>query len=201
MLVIGGVLMVLLIVLAVVAPLLWGTRADALTATIRKPSSGAHLLGTDSLGRDVLLRTLVATRLTLVMALSSTVIAVGLGTLLGAGVVLAGRFVRGAGARAIDLLVSYPPIIIALAVTAIFSPGRVSVVIAIGLAFCPQFARLTNTLASSVSSREYVVVARLLPIVLLLTRRRLTEQLRGHRRSCRQQHGNERSAGEPMRSE
>jgi peptide/nickel transport system permease protein len=160
MLVVGAGLLLAMVVLAVMAPIVWGDGALALTGDVRESSSSAHLLGTDSLGRDVLQRTLVATRLTLVMALSATAIAAGIGTLLGAGVVLAGRFVRGTGSRAIDLLVSYPPIIIALAVTAIFSPGTVSVVVAIGLAFCPQFARLTNTLATSVSTREYVVVAR-----------------------------------------
>jgi oligopeptide/dipeptide ABC transporter ATP-binding protein len=158
----GATLLTIMVLVAVVAPLVWGDTAQALTGDIRQSSSGAHLLGTDSLGRDILLRTLVATRLTLIMALCATVVAAGIGAVLGVGVVLAGRFVRGTGARAIDLMVSYPPIIIALAVTAIFSPGRVSVVFAIGLAFCPQFARLTNTLAASVSSREYVVVARLL---------------------------------------
>ncbi|HEX5406717.1 MAG TPA: dipeptide/oligopeptide/nickel ABC transporter permease/ATP-binding protein [Pseudonocardiaceae bacterium] len=162
MLVVGAVLLLVMVVIAVVAPIVWGDSAQALTADIRQTGSSAHLLGTDSLGRDVLYRTLVATRLTLIMALCATAVAVGIGTLLGAGVVLAGRFVRGVGARVIDLLVSYPPIIVALTVTAIFSPGRVSVVFAIGLAFCPQFARLTNTLAASVSARDYVVVARLL---------------------------------------
>jgi oligopeptide/dipeptide ABC transporter ATP-binding protein len=162
MLVAGGVLLLIMVAIAVIAPLVWGDDAQALTADIRQSGSSAHLLGTDSLGRDILLRTLVATRLTLIMALCATVVAAGAGTVLGAGVVLAGRFVRGTGARIIDLLVSYPPIIIALAITAIFSPGRVSVVFAIGVAFCPQFARLTNKLAASISSRDYVVVARLL---------------------------------------
>jgi oligopeptide/dipeptide ABC transporter ATP-binding protein len=162
MLVTGAVLLLVMVVIAVVAPMVWGSGAQALTADIRQTSSSAHLLGTDSLGRDILLRTLVATRLTLIMALCATAVAAGVGTLLGAGFVVAGRLARGVGARVIDLLVSYPPIIIALAITAIFSPGQVSVVFAIGVAFCPQFARLTNTLAASISSRDYVVVARLL---------------------------------------
>ena len=162
MLVCGASLLTVMVLLGIFAPVIWGDQADALTADIRQGSSAEHLLGTDALGRDILLRTLVATRLTLLMAAGATLIAVLIGILLGAGVVLAGRFVRGAGARAIDLLVSYPPIIIALAVTAIFTPGVGSVVVAIGLAFCPQFARLTNTLANSVSTRQYVVVSRLL---------------------------------------
>ncbi len=158
----GAVLLTVMVLVGVVAPIVKGSAADQLFPTLRATSSGAHLLGTDALGRDVLSRTLVATRLTLIMAAAATVLAVGIGLLLGAGIVLAGQRVRTAGARLIDLMVSFPPVIVALAVTAIFTPGRVSVVIAIGVAFSPQFARLVNTLASSVSSRDYVTVARLL---------------------------------------
>jgi peptide/nickel transport system permease protein len=161
-LIIGATLLTLIVLLAVVAPLLWGSGAEKLNPTIRAHRSGVHPLGTDSLGRDVFYRTLVATRLTLIMAAAATILAVGIGTILGAGIVLAGRRVRSLGARVIDLMVSYPPVIVALAITAIFSPGRVSVVVAIGIAFSPQFARLINTLANSVSSKDYVTIARLL---------------------------------------
>jgi len=160
--VLGAVLLGVMVVVAVLAPLALGHSADHLYPNLRAHSSGAHLLGTDSLGRDVLRRSLVATRLTLLMAAAATLLAMAIGIVLGGGIVLAGRRVRGAGSRLIDLMVSYPPIIVALAVTAIFTPGRVSVVVAIGLAFSPQFARLINTLATSVSTRDYVTVAQLL---------------------------------------
>ncbi len=161
-LVIGASLLTVIVLLGLVAPLLWGARAEELNAEIRAHGSGSHLLGTDSLSRDVLYRTLVATRLTLMMAAASTILAVGVGIILGAGIVLAGRRVRLFGGRVIDLMLAYPPVIVALAITAIFSPGRVSVVVAIGVAFSPQFARLINTLANSVSSKDYVSLARLL---------------------------------------
>jgi oligopeptide/dipeptide ABC transporter ATP-binding protein len=151
-----------MVVLAAIAPLIWSKDADALTAVIRGGASMKHPLGTDTLGRDVLARTLVATRVTLVMAALTTLIAVGGGIALGSGIVLAGRRGRAFGERVIDLFVAYPPIIVALAITAIFRPSETSVVVAIGLAFTPQFARLTNTLAASVSGKDYVTVARLL---------------------------------------
>ncbi|MFB9195223.1 dipeptide/oligopeptide/nickel ABC transporter permease/ATP-binding protein [Actinomadura verrucosospora] len=171
-LVAGLVLAALILVVAVVAPMLWQGRADALTADIRQGPSGAHWLGTDALGRDVFWRTVVATRLTVEMATAATAIAAVLGTLLGAGIAAAGTAVRAVGDRVIDLLLSFPPIIIALTFTAILSPGRASVVGALGLAFCPQFARLTNRLALSVNQRDYVAVARLLGVgrVRALTR-------------------------------
>jgi peptide/nickel transport system permease protein len=157
----GAALLLALTALAVVAPMIWGDSAAALSSDVRGGPSAEHLLGTDPLGRDVLHRTLVAARLTLAMAAVTTLIAVGGGIVLGATIVVAGRRVRGLGERLIDLMIAYPPIIVALAITAIFRPSVSSVVVAIGLAFVPQFARLTNTLASSVSSKDYVVVARL----------------------------------------
>ncbi|MGW2307061.1 dipeptide/oligopeptide/nickel ABC transporter permease/ATP-binding protein [Actinomadura luteofluorescens] len=163
-LVAGLILAALVVVVAVVAPMLWQGRADALSADIRQGPSGAHWLGTDALGRDVFWRTVVATRLTVEMAIAATAIAAVLGTLLGAGIAAAGTAVRAVGDRVIDLLLSFPPIIIALTFTAILSPGRASVVGALGLAFCPQFARLTNRLALSVNERDYVAVARLLGV-------------------------------------
>jgi peptide/nickel transport system permease protein len=161
-LVVGLVGLGLIVLIAIVAPLLWGTSADQSSGPIRGGASSSHWLGTDSQGRDVLLRTLVATRLTMIMALIATGIAVVLGGLLGTVVIICGPRVRWVGTRAIDLLVSLPPIIVALAITAIFRPGTVSVVAAIGIAFSPQFARLTNTLASSVGQKDFVVTARLL---------------------------------------
>src|SRR5262249_1954690 len=120
--------------------------------------------GTDALGRDVFWRTVVATRSTIEMATAATVIAAALGTFLGAAIAAAGSAARTVGGRVIDLLLSFPPILIPLTFTAILSPGRASVVGAIGLAFCPQFARLTNRLALSLNERDYVAVARLLGV-------------------------------------
>jgi peptide/nickel transport system permease protein len=162
--VLGASILAGMTALAALAPILWETGAAALTPAINMGRSPDHPLGTDSIGRDVLLRTLVATRLTLVMAFLAIAVAACAGTLLGTGTALAGRYARGIGSRFIDVLVSYPPIIIALAIVAIFTPGRVAVVVAIGISFAPQFARLTSTLAKSVGSRDYITIARLLGV-------------------------------------
>ncbi|MGH3277339.1 MAG: dipeptide/oligopeptide/nickel ABC transporter permease/ATP-binding protein, partial [Streptosporangiaceae bacterium] len=158
----GIVVLVLVLVLAIVGPVIWGAQANNLGTVFRSGPTAAHLLGTDALGRDLLARTLSATRLTIWMAFLATLIAVGAGIVLGAAIVVAGHRIRATGERLIDLLIAYPPIIVALAVMAIFRPSETSVVIAIGLAFTPQFARLTNTLAASVSERDFVWVAQLL---------------------------------------
>jgi len=179
-LVIGAMILALMALLAIVGPMVWGAGASSLGTVMGGKASSAHPLGTDALGRDVLARTLVATRPSIVMAALATAIAVGGGLVLGATIVLAGRRVRAVGERLIDLLVAYPPIVVALAITAIFMPSETSVVIAIGLAFTPQFARLTNTLAASISERDYVTVGHLLGLrPLRLLRRHILPNLAG----------------------
>lgn len=163
-LVIGAIGLSVIVLLAIVAPLVWGTAATAGSGELRDGPSAAHWFGTDSQGRDVLLRTLVATRLTLIMGVLATALAVVLGGLVGAMLVVSGARVRWFGARAIDLWLALPPIIVALAVTAIFRPNEVTVVLAIGIAFSPQFARLTNNLANSVGSKDFVTTAHLLGV-------------------------------------
>ncbi|MFB4295917.1 dipeptide/oligopeptide/nickel ABC transporter permease/ATP-binding protein [Actinomadura sp. NTSP31] len=154
----------LIAVLAVIAPLVWGGDATHLSGAAREGASGGHWLGTDALGRDVLARTLVATRLTLVMTLAATAIAGTIGILLGTAVWVAGRRVREAGLRLIDVMVSYPAVILALAVAAILGAGTVAAVVAIGVAWSPAFARLTANLAASVAGRDFVAAARLLGV-------------------------------------
>ncbi len=160
-----------IVLLAIIAPIIWGAAATVGSSDLRAGPSVTHWFGTDAQGRDVLIRTLVATRLTLVMGAIATGIAVILGTTIGAVLVIAGERLRWIGARAIDLWLALPPIIVALAVTAIFRPNEVTVVIAIGIAFAPQFARLTNSLAASIRTKDFVVTAHLLgvpgPIVLI----------------------------------
>ncbi|GAA2154921.1 dipeptide/oligopeptide/nickel ABC transporter permease/ATP-binding protein [Actinomadura napierensis] len=154
----------LIAVLAVAAPMIWGGDAAHLSGAAREGASGDHWLGTDALGRDVLARTLVATRLTLVMTLVATAIAGTIGILLGTAVWVAGRRVREVGLRLIDVMVSYPAVILALAVAAILGAGTVAAVVAIGVAWSPAFARLTANLAASVAGRDFVAAARLLGV-------------------------------------
>ncbi|MDL4819539.1 dipeptide/oligopeptide/nickel ABC transporter permease/ATP-binding protein [Actinomadura opuntiae] len=154
----------LIAVLAVAAPLIWGGDAAHLSGAAREGASGEHWLGTDALGRDVLARTLAATRLTLVMTLAATAIAGTAGILLGTAVWVSGRRVREAGLRLIDVMVSYPAVILALAVAAILGAGTAAAVVAIGVAWSPAFARLTANLAASVAGRDFVAAARLLGV-------------------------------------
>jgi peptide/nickel transport system permease protein len=155
--------LVVIILLAVFAPVLWSDDAaklDLLHAS--QGASRAHPLGTDALGRDILYRLLVATRLTVSLA----VLAAGLGALIGIplGAVPAlvggriGRLVSGF----INLTVAFPALLVAIFVAAIVGVGARGAVIGIAVAVAPYFARLSQTLAASVAGSEYVSSARLL---------------------------------------
>lgn len=172
-LIVGILSLAVLAILAVVAPLLWGEQAaatDPLSGGL--PASPEHLFGTDRLGRDVFLRTLVATQATLVTCALATIMAAAIGITLGAGIWVAGPRVRHAGLRLIDTMIAYPAVILALVICAILGPGQMSAVIGIGIATAPAFARLTANLTASIATRDFVTSSRLLgvPPVRLLRR-------------------------------
>ncbi|WP_393062311.1 dipeptide/oligopeptide/nickel ABC transporter permease/ATP-binding protein [Streptomyces sp. LN549] len=154
----------LIILLGVAAPLLLEEEATVLSGAARAHVSAEHWLGTDALGRDVLARTLVATRLTLMMTLAATAIAAVTGILLGTGVWVSGRRVRELGLRLIDVMISYPALILALVIATVLGTGPTASVLAIGLGGAPAFARLTANMAASVAQRDFVAQARLMGV-------------------------------------
>ncbi|MFI7132170.1 dipeptide/oligopeptide/nickel ABC transporter permease/ATP-binding protein [Nonomuraea sp. NPDC050153] len=156
--VLGGIVLI-----AVLAPILFTDRAAVLGPRFAPPSSG-HWLGTDAAGHDVLLRSLVATRLTLLMTAGATAMSVVFGVVLGTGVWLVRPRVREVCLRVIDAMVAFPGLLLALVVAAVLGAGGSSAVIAIGLSGIPYFARLTANLAAKVSQQEYVSTAGLLGV-------------------------------------
>lgn len=162
-LLIGAGLLGAVVLVAILAPLFLQENADAMAKRAADPSS-AYLLGTDAAGHDMLARTLVATRLTLVMTAGATAIAVLVGVFAGTSVWLMPRRSREMCLRAIDAAVAFPALLLALVVAAILGAGAWSAVIAIGVAGIPNFARLTANLAATVSQQEYVSTARLLGV-------------------------------------
>ncbi|MGW7077809.1 dipeptide/oligopeptide/nickel ABC transporter permease/ATP-binding protein [Streptomyces sp. NPDC054866] len=157
----SAALLVLLIALALFAPVLWGDRASAVDVdALQQGPTGAHLLGTDSLGRDILARVLVATRLSLLLAVTATVIGVVTGTLLGTAPSVLPRWAGRLVTSAVNIAVAFPGLLLALFFAMIFGVGAKGAVLAIGLAMAPAFARLTQTLAAGVAGRDFVAAAR-----------------------------------------
>ena len=161
-----GVLTIgLLVAVAIVAPMIWAADAIGLNLlqTTQNPSSH-HLLGTDPLGRDILLRIVVATRLSIGLALA----AAGLGALIGipAGIVASvlPATGRAIALRAIDTMLAFPGLLIAIFIGAIVGPGAVGAGLGVGIAISFSFARVSSALAMSVSGREYVAAARVVGV-------------------------------------
>ncbi|MCZ9881899.1 dipeptide/oligopeptide/nickel ABC transporter permease/ATP-binding protein [Arthrobacter sp. B2a2-09] len=155
------VLVLLLALLAVFAPLIWGAQAEAIdTSGTQQGPSAEHLLGTDALGRDVLARVLIATQLSVALAVIAVVIGVTVGTLLGtAPSVLprwAGRLVVGI----VNIAVAFPGLLLALFFAVIFGVGTTGAVLAIGFAMAPGFARLTQTMSAAIAGRDFISAAR-----------------------------------------
>ncbi|MCR6489153.1 dipeptide/oligopeptide/nickel ABC transporter permease/ATP-binding protein [Amycolatopsis sp. OK19-0408] len=157
----SAVLLAAVVVLAVLAPVLWGDAAAAIdTDAIGQGPSGAHWFGTDSLGRDLFFRTLVATRLSVGLAVLATVIGVGAGVVLGTLPSVLPRWAGRLLTAAVNVAVAFPGLLLALFLAVIFGVGTQGAVLAIGFAVAPAFARLVQTLTASVSGRDFVDAAR-----------------------------------------
>ncbi|MFI6284255.1 dipeptide/oligopeptide/nickel ABC transporter permease/ATP-binding protein [Streptomyces sp. NPDC051018] len=153
------------LVLIMLAPTLIGDAATrAVPSEARQGPSAAHLLGTDNLGRDVLLQTLAAGRLSLALAVGAALLGAVAGFTTGAlASVLPGRS-RNLLMRGIDVAISFPPLVLALLLTTIIGVGAQAVVLAVGLALAPGFARTAATLALSIGGREFVTASKLLRV-------------------------------------
>jgi len=159
----GGVVLVVLVLAALCAPLLAPHDPLAINAraTLKGPQS-ENVLGTDEFGRDVLSRLIYGARPTLTVATGSTVLALVAGALLG----LVAGFYRGiveaVMMRAVDTLLSFPPILLAMMVVGFLGPGVRNLVLVIGILFVPAFARLAFAETIRVKELEYIFAARAL---------------------------------------
>src|SRR5580765_291424 len=158
---VGAVILAVLALVAVGAPRL-ASRDPIRTAPREalQPPGARYLLGTDQFGRDVASRVLHGARLSLTVGL----IAVGIAVVIGVPIGLVSGFYGGRldvfAMRVMDVLLAFPGILLALAIVGVLSPGLGNVMIAVGLAAVPTYARLTR--ASVLSAREllYVEAAR-----------------------------------------
>jgi peptide/nickel transport system permease protein len=147
--------------LSVAAPLIapYSPTAQDLSNTLAE-SSAAHWLGTDDLGRDVLSRLIHGAA----ASLFSSFLAVGVAVLLGVPVGLLAGFLGGwvdeAISRGIDTLLSFPAIVLAIAVTGALGIGLINGMIAVGIVFAPQLARLVRARTLVVRQELYVDAAR-----------------------------------------
>jgi ABC-type dipeptide/oligopeptide/nickel transport system permease subunit len=151
----------LVLVCAVFAPVVSPySPTDVSTGQTLAHPSAAHLLGTDQLGRDVLSRVIWGARPTLETALIGTAIAVAIGVPLGLVAGYRGRFSSSVIMRSMDVLLSFPGILLALVIVTILGSGVSTVFVAIGVSFIPIFTRLMYGETLAVRNQTYVDAAR-----------------------------------------
>jgi peptide/nickel transport system permease protein len=121
-----------------------------------------HLLGTDYLGRDVLSRLMVGTRLSVLTALEAVGIGLVLGTAPGIATVFLGRWFDFAANRVADALMTLPSIFFAVAVTAALGNGLVQAMVPVGILLAPGFFRVTRAATLEHARAQYVEAAELL---------------------------------------
>jgi len=140
----GAAIVVLASLVALAAPLVapYDPLAQDLGATLAPPGRG-HLLGTDNVGRDVLSRVIWGTRVSLLAG-------------------YAGGRVDGLVMRVMDAVLSFPPLVLALALGAVLGAGLTGVLLALGVVYTPTFARLMRGQVLSIAARDYVDAARAL---------------------------------------
>jgi peptide/nickel transport system permease protein len=161
--VLGGSVILLLILLAIFAPLLAPYAPDQIGVARRLSVPGpGHWLGTDEFGRDILSRLIFGTRLTLYVGLVAVGIGLTCGITIGAIAAYAGRWVSGLLMRAIDLLYTFPDVLIALALVAFLGPNLTNAMVAVGISVVPYYARVTYAIVLAERQKTYVEAAQVI---------------------------------------
>lgn len=152
-----AVLLVVAILAPVVAP--YDPIAQDVVAAL-KPPSWAHLLGTDDYGRDVLSRIIYGTRPALEVGLLSVVLAAGVGTPFGLLAGYVGGWLDSAISGMVDVLLSFPMLLLAILVVTLAGSSIGTVIVAIGFAQIPIFVRLARGSAVVIRELDYVAASR-----------------------------------------
>jgi len=157
----GGVLTALLAAMALLS-LVWTPYpvAEIDIPSKLQPPSAAHWLGTDSLGRDIASQILVGAQNSIVVGVIAVGIGLGFGVLLGCIASARRGWVEELIMRGSDFAFAFPALLLAIMLTAIYGPGLVMSIVAIGIFNIPVFARITRGSANAVWAREFVLAAR-----------------------------------------
>ncbi|WP_246751737.1 ABC transporter permease [Rhizobium sp. ZX09] len=153
----------LLCLVAIAAPLIapYGPNAIAPANRFMDPSL-QHLLGTDHLGRDILSRVIYGARIALGISLSVIAISLTAGVALGVAAALSSRVVDLFIVGIFDVVTSFPSIILALALVAVFGPGLGNVVLLVSIVFIPHFGRVARAQTIAIRNSPFIEAERVL---------------------------------------
>lgn len=161
----GTILILLQMIIAIFAPFLapYDPYEQNLMKMTLPVGTEGHLLGTDNFGRDILSRLIFGSRISLVVGLSSVLFGLLIGVTLG---LIAGYYSKldNLIMRLIDIMLSFPGVLLALAIIAMLGPGLINVIIAISIWSIPTFTRLVRSQVLQIKEYEYVLAAEALGV-------------------------------------
>jgi peptide/nickel transport system permease protein len=155
----GAIVLTLIVLAAILAPLIAPYAPGKLVIMDRlKPPSATHFFGTDAFGRDVFSRAIYAGRVSLMVSLGVVVFSTILGIILG---VAAGysRRLDAPISRLIDAMMSFPDILLAIALVAALGPSMITVILALGITYAPRLARMVRGSTMVLREMPYIEAA------------------------------------------
>lgn len=161
-LVTGGIIMGVILLMIIVGFFWMPYEPTKMSASEKLQGiSFKHLFGTDNMGRDVFSRVMYGSRVTLMIAIGTIIIGAGVGTVIGAVTGYYGGMVDEVTMRVIDALFAFPSILLALVIVSVFGVGWPQLVVSLGIAFVPSFARIVRGEVLRVKNMDYIENARL----------------------------------------
>jgi len=159
----GALIVTTMVVASLAAPWITPYNPVRMSAPDRfQPPSLAHPFGTDQLGRDVLARVLHGGRLSLPMGVAPIAVAAAVGLLLGLAAGYVGGRLDLVIMRVADVWIAFPPILLAMAIVTVLGTGLPNIMIALGIAWVPYYARMVRASVLEAKERVYVDAARAL---------------------------------------
>lgn len=159
--ILGLIIIIAMIFIAIFADVIapYGFDEQDLSIAFQKPGNG-HLFGTDEFGRDIFSRVVFGTRISLLIGFVAVAIAVVIGVLLGAISGYYGDKVDNVIMRLMDILLSIPQILLAIAIVAALGNGLFNLMLAVGLSSIPHYARIIRASVLSIKDQEFIEAAK-----------------------------------------
>ncbi len=159
---IGFIIVFLFILIAIIGPSIapYPYTEQKLSERLAPPSE-EHIFGTDQYGRDIFSRILVGSRDVLLVAGSGTAMAVMLGLLLGLFSGYRGGLLDEIVMRLMDVILSIPPLLLAMVILFSLGPSRLNVIIVVGFLYIPMVARVVRSVVLDLKTRQFVEAARM----------------------------------------
>ena len=158
----GFIIILAMVIIAVFAPLIATYAPESQDLAIRFQSPSAeHFFGTDNFGRDIFSNVVYGARISLFIGLVATIISVIIGTIIGAVAGFFGGAVDNVTMRLVDIILSIPSLILAIAISAVLGTGIRNLILAVSLSSITNYARIVRASVLSVKEQEYVEAAKI----------------------------------------